>query len=77
MWLRMNNNIKTDIQMKAVDKIDWELLGEQKLTLVKIIDDITMTHTQHNHLVGIVNLLDEMSDEKYFSDKAKKITDKF
>ena len=55
--------------MKAVDKIDWKLLGEQKLTLVKIIDDITMTHSQHNHLVGIVNLLDEMSDEKYFSDK--------
>jgi hypothetical protein len=63
--------------MKAVDKIDWELLGEQKLTLVKIIDDITMTQSQYNHLVGIVNLLDEMSDEKYFSDKAKKITDKF
>jgi hypothetical protein len=63
--------------MKAVDKIDWELLGEQKLTLVKIIDDITMTQSQYNHLVGIVSLLDEMSDEKYFSDKAKKITDKF
>ena len=63
--------------MKAVDKIDWELLGEQKLTLVKIIDDITMTQSQYNHLVGIVNLLDEMSDEKYFSDKEKKITDKF
>tara|TARA_B110000444_G_scaffold259639_1_gene304018 strand:+ start:469 stop:660 length:192 start_codon:yes stop_codon:yes gene_type:complete len=63
--------------MKAVDKIDWELLGEQKLTLVKIIDDITMTQSQYNHLVGIVNILDEMSDEKYFSDKAKKITDKF
>ena len=63
--------------MKAVEKIDWELLGEQKLNVVKIIDDITMTQSQYNHLVGIVNLLDEMSDEKYFSDKAKKITDKF
>ena len=63
-----------ETQMKAVDKIDWELLGEQKLTLVKIIDDITMTHSQHNHLLGIVNLLDAMSDEKYFSDNAKNTT---
>ena len=71
--------------MKAVDKIDWELLDKQR----KILNDmLTVDDTlnnkftdkeleQYNALVGVVNLLDEMSDEKYFSDKAKKITDKF
>jgi len=71
--------------MKAVDKIDWELLDKQR----KILNDmLTVDDTlnnkftdkeleQYNALVGVVNLLDEMSDEKYFSDKVKKITDKF
>ena len=68
-----------------VEKVKQSLLDKQR----KILNDmLTVDDTlnnkftdkeleQYNALVGVVNLLDEMSDEKYFSDKTKKITDKF
>ena len=64
--------------MKAVDKIDWELLHKQKLQLVEMLmHNFSLTNEDRDALDGVVNLLDAMEDEKHFSDKAKKITDKF
>ena len=65
--------------MKSVGKIDWELLGKQKLVLVEMIANgmFIEDDEQSEAMEGILNLLDEMTDEKYFSDKAKKVTEKF
>jgi len=65
--------------MKSVEKIDWELLGKQKLVLVEMIANgmFIEDDEQSEAMEGILNLLDEMTDEKYFSDKAKKVTEKF
>jgi len=51
--------------MKSVEKIDWELLGRQKLSLVAVLQDKLITEHQAEQLEGILNLLDEMTDENY------------
>jgi len=65
--------------MKAVKNIDWELFNKQRLILADLLDGgLFLENEEWEEAVeGIVNLLDAMSDEKYYSDKAKEITKKF
>ena len=64
--------------MKAVKNIDWELLNKQKLQLVEMLmHNFSLSKEDRDALDGIINLLDAMEDEKYYSDKAKEITKKF
>jgi hypothetical protein len=51
--------------MQALKKIDWELLGKQKLTLVEVLDSRKLNDYQREAMEGILNLLDEMTDENY------------
>lgn len=64
--------------MKVLENIDWELLHKQKLQLVEMVmHNFSLSTNDRDALDGVINLLDEMEDEKYYSDKAKEITKKF
>lgn len=65
--------------MKAVKNIDWELFNKQRLILADLLDGgLFLEEEEWQEAVeGIVNLLDAMSDEQYYNEQAKKITNKF
>ena len=64
--------------MKATEGIDWKLLGQQKLTLAKLLNErktinyLLFTDEVTKDLDGILNLLDEMTDENYHQEEEKK-----
>ncbi len=58
--------------METVKGIDWDLLSRQKLSLVAVLQDNKITEHQAENLRGILNLLDEMTDENYYNTKNDK-----
>ena len=58
--------------MQSVKGIDWDLLSRQKLSLVAVLQDNKITEHQAENLRGILNLLDEMTDENYYNTKNDK-----
>jgi hypothetical protein len=57
----------------VVHKVEVGLLEKQRLTLHKVIDKKAMDDDERSLLVGLGNLLDYWSDQKYY---AEEITEK-
>jgi hypothetical protein len=58
--------------MKALEKVDYGLLSKQKLTLVEMLmsspnSTVALSKEQIEALHGILNLLDEVTDEHYYN----------
>ena len=48
--------------LKALRNIDWDLLSQQKLTLLRLLDTVLEADQQYEDLEGIINLLDALQD---------------
>ena len=58
---------------EVFNNIDWKMLREQKQTLVILSEIETISQTERDALVGVINLLDSFQDiavmEEYETDK--------
>jgi hypothetical protein len=43
--------------------IDWDFLYRQKLRLLNILNNKSLTEDEKNDIEGLINLLDNMGDE--------------
>jgi len=46
-----------------LEKVDWDLLHEQKKTLLSLLLSPNLSDTQRNHLDGLVNFIDSIQDD--------------
>lgn len=49
--------------MKALSNVDWDLLHQQKLTLLELLGPRPDDSPQSQALAGIIHLLDALQDE--------------
>jgi hypothetical protein len=47
----------------SLDRVDWELLHQQKLALLRVLDGMSRDTTAAEALWGIVHLLDALQDD--------------
>lgn len=47
----------------SLDRVDWELLHQQKLALLRVLDGMSRDTTVAEALWGIVHLLDALQDD--------------
>lgn len=56
--------------MKCLKNVDWELLNKQKLALFELISGgMFYGEEQQEDMDGILNFLDELTDEHYHNNK--------
>lgn len=56
--------------LKELYNINWPLLREQKLTLVKLAEDQRLTKEEQEHIEGLLSLLDSFQDYAVDSGRA-------
>ena len=59
-----------------IKNVDFRLLDKQRLTLAKVLEGLRVysdftTEKEHEHLEGLLSMLDHWSDERYFAKKNK------
>lgn len=73
-WLvdQLVHELRTDTrETVVVHNVGVEMLEEQRHTLHKVIDKKSMDDEERNLLIGLGNLLDFWSDQKYYAPETR------
>ena len=55
-------------QTLIIEKVDFDLLEQQRATLQKVVEDGTISQLDRERLRGLMNMLNDWSDERYHNE---------